>query len=120
MVATASLLLFVLFINYLRTGQAYDTEQIKNYLKSHGRYKLYLKLLIVTYILKFIMCLVSNPIIMMREFTYVHPPAYNVAYTWVIFYFVEIVVSIYRESKIMKELLDNFGFTFFSSIDDIL
>lgn len=64
---------------------------------------------------KFATCLIGHPFLIARDFYYPHPQAYSFAYSWILFYFIEILVFIPKAAYLLREILSekmkgkNFG-----------
>jgi len=44
--------------------------------------------------MKYLVCLFGHPFVIARNYEYPHPEAFKFAYTWIEFYFIEILVTI--------------------------
>ena len=44
--------------------------------------------------LKFAVCMFGHPFLIARNYYYPHPEAFNLSYVWIVFYYIEVMVTI--------------------------
>lgn len=81
----------MLFIKYLRSDKILNLDEMMKKFNSKF-YKISFMVTGVAFVLKFLVCLLGHPFILVRQHYYPYPEAFSLAYSWIIFYFIEILV----------------------------
>ena len=89
--AASTIVVIQIFITYLKDNVIYTFEEMINSLEGN-----YFGMVMFVFAygvlgLKMFVCMIGHPFVIMREIYYPRPEAYDFAYAWIVFYFIEML-----------------------------
>ena len=105
LIALTTLMFILLFFKYLKSNQVFNFGEIIEELNQNIWGKTFKFFGVVLFVVKISTCVFGHPFLIARDNYYSHPEAYSFAYSWILFYFIEMMVTIPKAFYLLKEIL---------------